>query len=384
MGYTIILFTATLALWCAGGLVLGRLRRCAAGEHSAQSDAQRLSIIIPARNEAANLPGLLASIAAQSSRPGEVIVVDDASTDRTADVAREHGARVVASQALPEGWRGKTWACHQGAQAATGDWLLFLDADTWFEPGGLARVLTEFSGLPWDSPSSPPGGRVSEGRASGRALSVAPHHEVRRFHEQFSAFFNLVMLAGTGAFTLRGDALRPHGLLGQFLLIDRDTYLRAGGHEAVKGRILENFWLAEQLRAARVPLRCRTGRGVFAFRMYPNGWRELIEGWTKGFAGGAGQTPPVILGLVVLWMIGLMLAPLVLVLDGFRWPGLVAWALCSAQVGWLLRQIGSFHWLTALLYPVPLMFYFVVFARSVWRAKSGKTVEWKGRQIRAG
>jgi 4,4'-diaponeurosporenoate glycosyltransferase len=323
---------------------------------------------------------------------------------------------VVASQPLPDGWRGKTWACHQGAQAATGDWLLFLDADTWFKPDGLARVLTEFSELSGDSPSlsrgagsaavvEDPAAAVSTAASAaadaahtaapqseaplsrecaGYALSVAPHHEVRRFHEQFSAFFNLVMLAGTGAFTARGDSLTPHGLLGQFLLIDRAAYERVGGHEAVKGRILENFWLAEQLHGAGVPLRCRTGRGVLAFRMYPNGWRELIEGWTKGFAGGASQTPPVILWLVVLWMIGLMLAPLAVVLGTFQWPGLVTCALCAGQVGWMLRQVGSFHWLTALLYPAPLVFYFVVFTRSVWRAKRGQDVEWKGRQIRAG
>ncbi len=100
-----------------------------------------LSVIIPARNEAHNLPTLLGSLAAQSVRPCEILVVDDGSTDRTAEVARELGARVIASEPLPEGWRGKTWACHQGAQAATGELLCFVDADTWFEPGGLARIL---------------------------------------------------------------------------------------------------------------------------------------------------------------------------------------------------------------------------------------------------
>lgn len=361
-----ILLAVTLALWFAGWIVLGRIRRCGNGESNQSVSAGQLSIIIPARNEEQNLPKLLRSLAAQSIRPLEIIVVDDASTDRTAEVAREHGARIINSQPLPEGWRGKTWACHQGAQAAAGDLLLFLDADTWFEPDGLRRVLAEFQA------------------AGGGVLSVAPHHAVRKFHEQFSAFFNLVMLAGTGAFTLRGDRLAPRGLLGQFMLIERAAYRRVGGHEAVKSRILENFWLAEQLRAAGVSLRCRTGRGVFAFRMYPNGWRELVEGWTKGFAGGAGQTPPLILWLVVAWTTGLMLAPLALALDGIDWPGIVAYTLCAGQVGWLLRQVGTFHWLTALLYPAPLVFYFAVFTRSVLRAKRGQTVEWKGRHIHAG
>lgn len=359
------LLVITLALWFAGWVVLGRVRLCGRDASTQPLSGNDLSIIIPARNEEENLPALLRSITSQSVQPREIIVVDDASTDRTAEVARLNGARVVGSQPLPDGWRGKTWACHQGALAATGDLLLFLDADTWFEPDGLRRVLAEFQ------------------EAGGGVLSVAPHHAVRKFHEQFSAFFNLVMLAGTSAFTLRGDHLSPRGLLGQFMLIERDAYQRAGGHEAVKGRILENFWLAEQLRAAGVPLRCRGGRGVFSFRMYPQGWLEVVEGWTKGFASGAGQTPLPILLLVIAWMSGLMMALLCLAFAGQPLLWLVVYALCVAQVAWLLRCVGTFHWSTALFYPAPLIFYFVVFARSVRRARGGQTVAWKGRHIRA-
>ena len=118
-----------------------------------------LSIIIPARNEEQNLPVLLCSINAQTVKPPEVIVVDDGSTDRTAEVAREFGAAVIASKPLPDGWRGKTWACQQGAQAATGDLLLFLDADTWFAAdnsaaesgcsgGSVSRRIFSFAARP--------------------------------------------------------------------------------------------------------------------------------------------------------------------------------------------------------------------------------------------
>ena len=359
-----ILLAITLTLWFAGWVVLGRVKPCG-NEPSQVISGDQLSIIIPARNEEHNLPTLLHSIITQSISPCEIIVVDDASTDRTAEVAQQFGARVICSLPLPDGWRGKTWACHQGAQAATGNSILFLDADTWFEPDGLHRVLAEFQ------------------NSGGGVLSVAPHHVIRDFHEQFSAFFNLVMLAGTGAFTLRGDHLVPRGLLGQFMLIERTAYQRVGGHEAVKGRILENFWLAEQLRASGVPLRCRSGRGVFAFRMYPHGWRELVDGWTKGFASGAGQTPLPILLLVIAWMIGLMTAPLGLAFAGQPLLWLAAYGLCAAQVAWLLRRVGTFHWSTALFYPVPLIFYFVVFTRSMQRSRHKQTVAWKGRHIRA-
>ena len=117
-----ILLVITLALWFAGWIVLGRIKNCGDGAGEKVSSAQ-LSIIIPARNEEQNLPTLLRSIAAQSAQAHEIIVLDDASTDRTAEVAAQFGARVINSQPLPDGWRGKTWACHQGALAAT-DYLI--------------------------------------------------------------------------------------------------------------------------------------------------------------------------------------------------------------------------------------------------------------------
>jgi 4,4'-diaponeurosporenoate glycosyltransferase len=345
-----ILWAITLGLWTAGWLLLGRVRRCGPRHAGTSISAARLSIIIPARNEELNLPTLLRSLAAQPGRPGDIIVVNDASTDRSAEVARQFGAHVITSQPLPNGWRGKTWACHQGVQAAKRELLLFVDADTWFEPGGLARALSAYN--------------------SG-ALSIGPYHAVQKPFEDLSLFFNLNMVLGTV----------PNGLFGQMLLVDRESYQRIGGHQAVRGRILENFWLAQQFRAAGIPVWSVAGRGVLSFRMYPNGLGELIRGWTKGFASGAGQTPRGTLLLIVAWMSGLMLAPLggLITGDWLRWGA--AYLLCAAQVAWFAHLAGAFRWLTALLYPIPLVFFFVVFLWSTLR--SGKRVQWKGREILA-
>ncbi len=344
----LILLLITLALWSAGFLLRGRLRPCAAT--SLPGRPPLVSVIIPARNEAQNLPALLRSLASQPDKPHEIMVVDDGSTDRTAEVARQFGATVIVSQSLPESWRGKPWACHQGAQAATGDLLLFVDADTWFEPDGLAGVLSGYV---------------------GGAFSVGPYHVVQKPYEDLSLFFNFNMTVGTV----------PQGLFGQMLLVDRESYRRVGGHEAVKGRILENFWLAGQFREVGIAVRSVTGRGVFSFRMYPGELSELIAGWTKGFAAGAGQTPRGTLFLVVVWMIGLMFAPLGWVMTGDWLPWGAMYLLCVAQVAWFSRLVGTFRWFTTLLYPVPLIFFFLVFAWSA--ARSGRRVSWKGREIRA-
>jgi 4,4'-diaponeurosporenoate glycosyltransferase len=351
--------------WLAGWATLARIKPCRAAKAGTPLPTQKISVIIPARNEEKNLPRLLRSLQSQPVPPDEIIVVDDASTDRTAAVATELGARVITPPPLPDGWRGKTWACQHGAEQAHGAWLLFLDADTWFEPNGLAAVRAEFSAV------------------GGGALSVAPLHYVEKFHEQFSAFFNLVMLAGTGAFTALGDRLPPRGLLGQFLLIEKSAYVRVGGHAAVKERVLENFWLAEKLRAVGVTLHCRGGQKVFSFRMYPLGWREMMDGWIKGFAAGAGKTPLPLLLLVIAWMSGLIMATGNLLLAKNAPVCLVVYLAYAAQVGWLLRRVGTFHWLTTLLFPAPLIFYFVIFTRSVWRAARKQPVDWKGRKIHA-
>ena len=347
MGPTLIAQLVALTLWAVGFLLLRRLRRC--GAAGALGRASQVSVIIPARNEEHNLPTLLRSLASQPAKPREIIVVDDGSTDRTTAVAQQLGAKIISSQPLPDGWGGKPWACHQGARAATGDLLLFLDADTRFAPDGLGRVLSAYE---------------------GGAFSVGPHHEVRRPYEQLSLFFNFNMTLGTV----------PRGLFGQMLLVDQASYRRAGGHENVRNRILENVWLAGQFRQAGIAVRSLSGRGVLAFRMYPNGLRELIAGWTKGFAAGAGQTPGRTLLALVAWMSGLMLAPLGgLVFGGWSWG--IVYLLCAAQVAWFSRQVGTFRWYAALLYPVPLVFFFLVFAWSALR--SGKRVAWKGRVVHA-
>lgn len=351
---TFLLVAALLSL-AAGLFLLPRLRDCGnklAPEHESRAldAAASFSIIIPARNEVENLPRLLQSISAQTVRPLEVLVVDDGSTDETAALAEKLGARVIASAPLPDGWRGKTWACHQGAQSAKGDLLIFMDADTWFEPGGLALAL---------------------GAYSGGAFSLLPYHAVRRMHENLSLFFNLGMSAGTV----------PGGLAGQFLMIRRADYEIGGGHAAVRGRVLENFRMAEGLVSSGVPVRSANGRHIVSFRMYPDSLSSLIEGWTKGYASGAGNTPPRVLMLVVLWMTGLMLPPLALVLGGDWKACLSIYLLGAAQVAWFARKLGSFQVLSLLFYIVPLMFFFHLFAWSAMR--SGKKVTWKGREIHA-
>jgi 4,4'-diaponeurosporenoate glycosyltransferase len=351
-----MIFLLASICWLAGFAILWRVPTCGKGSDSAQVN---VSIIIPARDEANSLPRLLESLSGQTARPREIIVVDDDSTDETAAVAKAGGANVIASAPLPDGWRGKTWACHQGATAATAPALLFLDADARFEKDGLARISAAYYQQP-------------------NVLSVIPHHHVPTAVEQLSAFFNLIMTAGIGAFAIFD--VRRVGMFGQMMLIDRELYTSIGGHERVKEHVLENLHMARFLREIGVKPRCAAGRGCLSMRMYPGGLAEMVHGWTKGFASGAGTTPPIVLALAIAWLSGAVMAAAG-ALRFHNLPALVIYAAYVGQIYWQLRRIGSFWLITAVLYPIPLLFFFGVFFNSILRL--GRPVTWKGRAIRA-
>lgn len=355
---------AAMVGWLAGLAVMGRCllpnRGGAASDPSAAGSATAdLTIIIPARNEAATIGRLLDSIGQQDCRPAQVVVVNDHSSDNTAALARAAGATVLDAPPLPAGWLGKPWACQQGAEAANASLLLFLDADTWLQPGGLRQLLQLH-------------------RRRGAVVSVLPFHVAPTNVEQQSAFFNLIMAAGIGAFT--AWPRETDGLFGQMLLIDRPTYHSVGGHAAVRGHVLENLHLARHLRRLGVTLHCALGKGVLCMRMYPGGWSDLVRGWSKGFASGAGRTHPAIMLLIILWLSGAMMAGGDLV-QHHNTPAVAVYVLFVVQLRWMLRQIGSFGWAAALLYPLPLLLFFGLFARSALQA--GRSVQWKGRAVRA-
>lgn len=354
----VLAFVCFLGL-TAGFLLMGRVPRCTA---SHDVSASNLSIVIPARNEERNLPRLLGSLSTGGATPREVIVVDDGSTDATASVARSYHAILLPAQPLPPGWTGKTWACQQGARAASGEMLLFLDADTSFVPGGLARLLA-----------------TAASQSQPAALSALPYHRTVKLYEDMSLFFNLLMAMGAGGF---GPAGHPR-LFGQSLLVSRDAYDRAGGHAAVRNTILENLAMAAHFEANGI--RCATfgGRGSLHIRMFPDGFSQLCEGWTKAFADGAAASGPAVLILSIVWLTALMTAWLLVLLShgATRITAAAVTAAFVLQLFWMARQIGSFRFITCLLYPIPLVFYLALFGRSLYLKTFKRQVNWRGRKL---
>jgi 4,4'-diaponeurosporenoate glycosyltransferase len=362
-----IIFIVHLILWILGFLFLFRISYCGV---SVQRGSHRpsVSIIIPARNEEHTLPNLLNSLSGQLSSQDEVIVVDDHSEDRTKAVAEKSAVKVLESLPTPEGWVGKTWACFQGARIASGEILVFLDADTVLEKNGLEKIIQTYV-------------------EKDGALSIQPYHKMCDLYEQLSAFFNIIAMAGMGTFTVFGRRIRPIGLFGPVVVMKRQNYFDSGGHDKVKGEILDDVALGSELQKKGMGVRCLGGKSTISFRMYPNGIRELINGWSKGFAMGAAKTSIPLLILIVFWIAGSIgttrsLTEAIVAANNIQIAisgGL--YILYAAQIYWMLVRIGSFKFYTALFYPIPMAFFVVVFTYSFVRIFLVRSVRWKGREI---
>jgi len=325
-----------------------------------------ISVIIPARNEETTLPLLLADLARQTLAPTEVICVDDASTDGTAAVAKRFGVRVLCIAEKPDGWLGKSWACQTGANVAAGELLLFLDADVRLRPDALSRIAAAY-------------------QANRQTLSVQPFHEAVALYEQFSLFFNLVQIAANGT-SLKSPV--NLGLYGPVILIAKETYFEIGGHESVKDSIVEDMSLGELLRKRSIPYRLFVGDSGLSFRMYPCGLGCLLQGWIKNLAAGAAKTPPWLFAAVFLWIASATSVPLHLfrAIAAYDWLSIAVYGALYfcwvAAVFMLMRRIGRFRFVAALLYPLALAAFFALFLVSIIKRIFGFRVRWKGRAIR--
>ena len=228
-----------------------------------------VSIIVPARNEEANIAACLESLIAQTGIANEIIVVDDASTDRTAEIAYSFAnVNVIPAGLLPANWTGKNNAMSAGAKVANpkSNWLLFTDADTVHAPGSLARA-------------------VAEAEQHGAALlSYSPAQEVHGFWEKAVMPVIFAELATTYPPQAVNDPTSPIAAAnGQYLMISREAYDAVGGHTTIAADLLEDVALARLVK--------RSGRKIF-FRYTPDAVRtrmyrtfaQLREGWTKNLA----------------------------------------------------------------------------------------------------
>jgi len=336
-----------------------------------------VSVILPARNEEANIEKCLRSILASDYPEFEVIVVDDRSEDRTAAILARIAKgddRVVpvAGQKLPEDWYGKPWACWQGYQASEGDLLLFTDADTKHGPELLARAVAA----------------LETERAD--MLTVMPVQEMPGFWERvIQPFFMLAIALRFGTLQRLNRNREPRRALanGQFILTTRDAYQWVGGHKRVQHTVIEDMLLAREYVTAGKRILFAMADQDMRTRMYTS-LREAVNGWTKNIFIGMVES----LGSVALAYLATLgalllpfffLVPSAAVAAGIALPhgGLLAFGVtgflgCAFLVGHFLRAAKELD-LWGVYHPLGAVMFAFILLRSA--ARGTKRIEWKGR-----
>ena len=381
MSPSVIIVLAALPWVVIPAVVLWRLRDSTsldAYPAHLPADAPLLSIVLPARNEAHNIEACLRSIIATGYPNIEVIVVDDHSDDGTGDIARQISAtdtrvRVINNPDLPDGWFGKQWACHNGSLMAKGALLCFTDADTRHGPELLSRSANA----------------MVERRAD--LFSVAGSQTMVTFWEKLIQPHIFVLLfAKYGGTEKVSRSTNPYDKIanGQYLLMRRVTYDRAGGHETVRTHVAEDLRMAQEWCRLGFNVHFVTGLEHMSTRMY-EGLGEIVRGWGKNvYAAGRDSMKlgpighavlRVIFPFPALWEIvpiGLAIGAvfgvvppavgiwgaLVFAITAFFWG--IVYRLAKQPVAW------------GLLHPLASVMIFGIFTRAAWK---GDRVEWKGR-----
>ncbi|MFM8412378.1 MAG: glycosyltransferase family 2 protein [Alphaproteobacteria bacterium] len=332
-----------------------------------------VSLLVPARDEARNVEGVIAGLLAQRDVPVEALVLDDGSTDATAALAERAFSsdpagrgRLLRGEPLPAGWGGKNFACHQLARASRGEWLLFLDADTRLAPEAVVHML------------------AAARSADAEFVSFLPRyrgeHWTNRLAVPWLYYFLTALVPLPEIRSTRSPRLSVAN--GQAILVHRDAYERIGGHAAVRDHVVEDVSLAIAAKAAGVPTALLDGRRWLDCTMYDD-TRGFVRGFAKSFHSAARRYPGQWLGLsVLLVLVGLWPWARIGAGQPGAWALLPLVALAIVTVTWaaLLRRFGQAR--EALLcWPATLgLLLFVSLAGGI-AGIAGRPIDWRGREV---
>jgi cellulose synthase/poly-beta-1,6-N-acetylglucosamine synthase-like glycosyltransferase len=317
-----------------------------------------LSIIIPARDEMENLGTLLPSLQALSYTGDiEILIIDDHSRDNTSGMAESFGLRVVRlDQELPDGWKGKPFACHQGALMARGDWFLFIDADTVHTPNGITRAVNYAE------------------RSNLDGLSLFLDHQASSWLDKLA-----IDTAFAGLFTSWHAS--KHLLNGQFILIRKNVYFESGGFESVRDQALEDVALGNLVEGFGYNFQIMTGEDVAKVRMY-NSYEKMFYGLSRLEAGvlswqGLWAGLPALYVTALVSPIITLAGVLVGKLKWFWFP--ITWGSASLSLLPWARRSGS-GWL-AILAPLGAMIVLLTAIFGLLSSLLGTGIPWKDRKV---
>jgi Glycosyl transferase family 2 len=324
-----------------------------------------VDIIVPARDEEDTIGRCLQSLVTQQGIKFQVTVVDDGSSDRTAEIARSFaGVRVMQADEPAAGVSGKSNALILGVRHAKAPWLLFTDADTEHLPGSLAAAVAEAEQHGVD------------------LLSYSPEQEAITWSERILMPVIFAELACAYPPRRVSDPADPIAAAnGQYILVRREVYEALGGHKSVANNILEDVALAQLFKASGKRILFRQGTGLIRARMYRN-FRSLLEGWTKNLALLFPNPRWLALQRATEFAVGggLAVAGVVAMAQGSQWLGLPALIISGVLYSiflWRVRR-SHFPWTSNLLSFFGLPLFAGLLVRSSRLSRVGG-VRWKGR-----
>lgn len=337
----------------------------------------RVSVLVPARNEAETISECVHSLMRQAYLNTEVIVLDDASTDGTsatldALAQRYPRLRVIhANEAPPAGWNGKSYACQRLADAASGDWLLFTDADTIHSRYSVALGTAQAQTL-----------RVS-------FLSAFPYQLTKSWSEKITVsfimdFLPLIGLDLEGIYRATSAATAANG---QYVLVRADDYRTLGGHAAIAHELVDDVALARRFQASGRKTALVDGTRLVSCRMYRSG-REVWAGFSKNILLGLSTSSlegrarwtalPFAWGFACLFV-----TPFLLLFDRTRGLALleIGWlAVMRLLVGRELEHPAESSVPETLTTPLGAWSVMALGLRALYRRWRSREIEWKGRR----
>ena len=342
-----------------------------------------VSVIVPARNEAHNIEACVRSILGSSWPSIEVIVVNDSSSDETGAIAAaiarmDTRLHVLDAPPLPDGWMGKQWACHTGAAAARGDFLLFTDADTRYTPELVTRAVNALRARAAD------------------LLSVGGAQLMETFWERLlQPHIFWILAARYGSPDTMSRSTNPINKIanGQFMLVTRSAYAAEGGHAAVRHHVAEDLRIAQEWTRHGRSVQLVMTTDEFATRMY-RGLGEVARGWGKNIYAAGRDTVPLgrvgqrllraIFPLPALWEV---VPALVAIGWAAGWVGTAfgAWGAAAWLCNTIARAVVH-HLMRAPLWMAPLnpLAAVVIGGISAGAAWRGSRVTWKDRSYVSG
>lgn len=345
------------------------------GEHNLTESAPKVSILVPARNEERNIKACVSSLLTQDYPNFEVLVLDDNSTDATPLILNQlkranPRLKVINGAPLPEGWPGKHWACHQLSQQASGDYLLFTDADTRHEPDALSSAIAEML------------------HSKADLLTALPRQEVRTWSEKLLVpFMNFGILSFLPIKIAQVFKIPELSVtIGQFMLFRREAYQAVGGYAAAIVNVNDDVILGRMIIENSYKWVLSNGSDQVTCRMYHN-FHETVEGFSKNVFGFFGYK---VIPFTFVWTLAFLIFTLPVwilfrhLTGMFIPPALVDLSVIAAVESLALFLIAYHRQripiYLAFFYPLTIAAFATIALRSMVLTVNGHA-SWKGREL---